>query len=148
MHRLGDAALAGAILVLDQATKALVRARLPLHSERHVLPGLSLSHGRNEGVVFGLLSDASLPLQAILLGAAGAVGTALLAFYWWRLPPERSLARGALALVLGGALGNLIDRVRFGAVTDFVHVYWGQWSWPDFNVADSAIVIGLVLLLF
>ena len=83
---------------------------------------------------------------AIHEGATGLF-TGAIATYAWRLPDEARLPRLALAFILGGAIGNLIDRVRFGYVVDFIHVYWNQHSWPDFNVADSAISTGVALLL-
>jgi signal peptidase II len=136
------------VVVLDQLTKWLVVRSLDLHEYRPLVDGLlSLSHVRNRGAAFGILSDADLPYQAVLFSALSFVALLAIAVYAYRLPSEARLPRTALTLVLGGAVGNLIDRVRLGYVVDFVHVYWRQYQWPDFNVADSAISIGVALLI-
>ncbi|HEY2291186.1 MAG TPA: signal peptidase II [Thermoanaerobaculia bacterium] len=135
-----------AVIVLDQWTKWLVEARLPHHSTRPVIPGLfNLTHVRNTGVAFGLFaSDGGgngWLLTLLGLGALIAVG-----LYFWYTPSHDRVLLAALALVVGGAVGNLIDRVWNGAVTDFLDVYVGLHHWPSFNVADSAISIGIVLM--
>ncbi|HVO11566.1 MAG TPA: signal peptidase II [Vicinamibacteria bacterium] len=136
-----------AVVGLDQACKALVAHALELHQSVPLVDGLlSLSHVRNRGAAFGLLSDWDLPHQSILLSVLSVAALAAIAVYFLRLPASAQLPRAALALVLGGAVGNLVDRVRLGYVIDFVHVYWRSHQWPDFNVADSAITIGVTLL--
>jgi signal peptidase II len=128
-----------ALVVLDQWTKALVVRSLALHEYVPVIDGLlSLSHG--------LLSDWDIPYQSALLSALSVLALLAIALYFLRLPATARLPRLALALVLGGAVGNLIDRVRLGYVVDFVHAYWRHHQWPDFNVADSAITVGVTLL--
>jgi signal peptidase II len=135
------------VLVLDQWTKWLVEAHLPHHTAQPIIPGfLNLTHVRNTGVAFGLFaSDAGVGNNWLLtllgIGALVAVGV----YFWFAPARERSLLV-ALALVVGGAVGNLIDRVSSGAVTDFIDVYVGAHHWPSFNVADSAISIGIVLM--
>jgi len=139
--------LMAVIVVLDQATKAIVVRSLELHQYVPLVDGLlSLSHVRNRGAAFGLLSDWDVPYQSALLAVLSLAALLAIAFYFMRLPATARLPRVALALVLGGAVGNLIDRVRLGYVVDFVHVYWRQHQWPDFNVADSAITVGVTLL--
>jgi signal peptidase II len=136
------------IVAADQLTKWLVRRSLELHEYREIVSGLlSLSHVRNRGAAFGILADADLPYQSALFVALSLVALGAIALYTRKLPETAFLPQVALALILGGAVGNLIDRVTFGYVTDFVHVYWKQYSWPDFNVADSAISTGVCLLL-
>ena len=135
-----------AVIVLDQWTKWLVEAHLPHHSTHPVIPGLfNLTHVRNTGVAFGLFAsdgDGGGWLLTVLgLGALIAVG-----LYFWYTPSRDRVLLIALALVVGGAVGNLIDRVSSGAVTDFLDVYLGLHHWPSFNVADSAISIGIVLM--
>jgi len=135
-----------AVIVLDQWTKWLVEAHLPHHSTRPVIPGLfNLTHVRNTGVAFGLFASAGTGggwlLTVLGLGALVAVG-----LYFWYTPSRDRVLLIALALVVGGAVGNLIDRVSSGAVTDFLDVYLGLHHWPSFNVADSAISIGIVLM--
>jgi signal peptidase II len=136
-----------AVVLLDQGTKAIVVRALALHEYVPLVDGLlSLSHVRNRGAAFGLLSDWDLPYQSAILSVLSLCALAAIALYFLRLPPAARLPRVALALVLGGAIGNLIDRTRLGYVVDFVHAYWRQHQWPDFNVADSAITVGVALL--
>lgn len=139
--------LACAVVLLDQLTKWLVDRALELHESRAVIDGLlSLTYVRNRGAAFGLLSDAELPYQALLFTLLSLAALTAIGLYAWRLPPAQRLAQAALALVMGGAVGNLVDRARLGHVIDFVDVYWGTHHWPAFNVADSAISIGVALL--
>jgi signal peptidase II len=136
-----------AIVVLDQITKAIVAARIPLHDTIPVIRGFfDLTHVQNTGAAFGLFASLSSPARATTLTAvAGGVFLAVLA---WSLTSPVTFTRlqTALALVLGGAVGNLIDRVRFQSVTDFLRFYVDRFEWPSFNVADSAISVGVVLL--
>jgi signal peptidase II len=135
------------VLVLDQWTKWLVEVHLPHHSAQPIIPGLlNLTHVRNTGVAFGLFASdggggSGWLLTLLGLGALVAVGL----YFWFAPTRDRSLLV-ALALVVGGAIGNLIDRVSSGAVTDFIDVYVGAHHWPSFNVADSAISIGILLM--
>lgn len=134
------------VLVLDQWTKWLVEAHLPHHSAQEIIPGfLNLTHVRNTGVAFGLFASEGggngLLLTLLGLGALVAVS-----IYFWFTPSRDRMLLTALALVVGGAIGNLIDRVSSGAVTDFVDVYVGVHHWPSFNIADSAISVGIVLM--
>src|SRR5262249_55763268 len=146
--RLLEAACALAVVALDQLTKALVRSQLRLYHVHEIIPGLlSLVHGGTRGMAFGVFSPGGLPRQALLLAVISAAVLLLVVAQWHRLAEGPATARIALALIAGGAVGNLVDRIRLGYVTDFVHVYWGSHVWPDFNVADSAISIGIVLLL-
>ena len=146
--RVAYALLSAFVVAADQLTKWLVRTHLDLHEYREVVSGLlSLSHVRNRGAAFGILSEAELPYQSALFAALSLIALGAIALYARRLPVTARLPQTALALILGGAVGNLIDRVRHGFVTDFVHVYWKQHVWPDFNVADSAISVGVCLLL-
>ena len=133
------------VLVLDQWTKWLVETHLPHHMAQPIIPGLlNLTHVRNTGVAFGLFASnvgGGWLLTLLGLGALAAVGI----YFWFAPTRDRSLLV-ALALVVGGAVGNLIDRVSSGAVTDFIDVYVGVHHWPSFNVADSAISIGILLM--
>jgi signal peptidase II len=137
-----------AIVVLDQVTKAAVRSALPLHSTRPVIPGvLDLIHVQNAGVAFGLMNDFDHPYRAFLtlgLAVAALVG---IGYYARQLHPEERLARLGLSLILGGAVGNLVDRLRHGFVVDFIDVYWRGWHFWAFNVADAAISLGATLVL-
>ena len=136
--------IAGAIVAADQATKALVRSRLPLHASETIISGvLDLTHVRNTGAAFGILSAMDFPYKAgaIALLATGAL--VAVGLFAAQLSPHQKLARVGLALILGGAVGNLIDRVTAGYVLDFVDVYWRDWHFWAFNVADAAITVGV-----
>lgn len=132
------AALTIAVVAVDQATKALVRANVDLGSRDGVFPGVEIVHVRNRGVAFGLFSDGGIVLVAI--GVASVV--ALLAFFAGH--SRRPLVWLPTGLLLGGAAGNLIDRTRQGFVTDFIDLPF----WPAFNLADSCITIGVLSLLY
>ena len=132
------AALALAVVAADQATKALVRANIDIGSRDGVFPGVELVHVRNRGVAFGLFADGGFVLIAI--GAACVV--ALLAFFVTH--SRRPLVWLPTGLLLGGAAGNLIDRLHQGYVTDFIDLP----LWPSFNLADSCITIGVLSLLY
>ena len=139
--------LALVVTVLDQITKAMVRRSIGFHDEVVLIPGfLSLRHGENRGLAFGMLGDAPLPFQAVLLTILALTLVSLLLVFWGRVATTKT-AHTALGLILGGAVGNVIDRVRTGGVTDFVHAYWRGHAWPDFNLADSAICVAIGLLL-
>ena len=136
------------IVALDQATKALVRAMLPLHASVQVVPGLvDFTHVRNTGAAFGILNAAEFPLKTVVI-AVIATG-ALIAVGWYSasLARQQLAARIGLALIIGGAAGNLLDRLVAGSVVDFVDVYWRTYHFWAFNVADSAITIGVALMI-
>ena len=142
--RVGDLGLAGLIVLIDQLTKMLVRAALPLHASTRIVPGfLDLTHVRNTGAAFGILNGVDFPFKTPLLIAVAIVALISIGVYATQLPSQQRLARVGLALVLGGAVGNLIDRARTGYVLDFVDVYWRNHHFWAFNVADSAITIGV-----
>jgi signal peptidase II len=137
--------LAGLIVVADQATKALVRAFIPLHASRTLVPGfLDLTHVQNSGAAFGILNATDFPMKQALIAVVATAALISIAFYAARLSPHQRLARLGLALILGGAAGNLIDRVTAGYVVDFVDVYWKHYHFWAFNVADSAITVGVI----
>lgn len=136
-----------AILALDQWTKWLVEAHLPHYASTEVIPGLlNFTHVRNTGVAFGLFAANGHDLHTLVLSLVGLFALSVVLVYFWRTPAEDRLLLVALSLVLGGAVGNLADRIAGGAVTDFIDVYVGTYHWHTFNVADSAITIGLGLM--
>lgn len=139
---------AAAVFVLDRLTKWIIETRFALHEALEVIPGFfNIVHARNEGAAFSMLAQADARWRdPLLIG----VSLAALVLVVTLLRNTRNLERGAswaLALILGGASGNLYDRVAFGSVTDFLDFYVGAAHWPAFNVADSAIVCGSALLL-
>jgi len=135
------------IIALDQWTKWLVEIHLPQHTAQPVIPGfLNLTHVRNTGVAFGLFASQGMSGGSWLLTLLGLAALAAVAIYFWFASVHDRLLLLSLASVVGGAVGNLIDRMSSGAVTDFIDVYVGTYHWPSFNVADSAISIGIVLM--
>ena len=139
---------AAIIVVVDQITKALVRSKLELHESVNVIPGLfDLTHVRNTGAAFGMLNSLEFQYKPVVMVIVALVALAAVATYALTLPPDQRLARWGLSLILGGAVGNLIDRATVGYVVDFVDVYWHGVHFWAFNVADSAITVGVVLML-
>jgi signal peptidase II len=135
------------VLSLDQWTKALVSRHLELHESVAVIPGFfSISHVLNRGAAFSLFADAPPHLARWGLVVFSVLVIAAVLLVLWRAAAEVSKVSIALALILGGATGNLIDRIRLGSVIDFLAFDFGSYHWPDFNIADSAIVIGSCLL--
>ena len=139
-------ALSLVVIALDQLTKAIVLAALEPYMPHPVIPGfLNWTLAFNTGAAFSFLADQQGWQRWLFSGLAVSV-SAVLTRWLARIPRADWRTALPLALVIGGALGNLIDRVRFGHVTDFIQVYYQQWAFPSFNVADSAISVGAVLL--
>lgn len=138
--------VAGAVFLLDQGTKYLAMIGLEPHVPLSVLPGLDLTLVYNRGAAFSLLSDAGGWQRWFFSIFSGAV-VIFIIVWLYRIPREQVWLLCALSLVLGGALGNLWDRLALGVVVDFIDVHYKGWHWPAFNVADSAISIGAVMLL-
>ena len=146
--RLRRAALVAAVvLALDQGTKALVQRTMRLHQSIRVTSFFDLTYLRNPGAAFSLFRDAPATIRLPLFLLVTVVVSAALVSYLRSTPVERTWTVVALGAILGGALGNLVCRVRYGEVVDFVYLHWGEWYWPAFNVADSAISVGAVVLL-
>ena len=143
------AGIVAAIVIADQWTKWLVQEHVPLYGSIPVIEGFfDLTHVRNTGVAFGLLNTVDIPFKAGLTTAVALAALVAIGFYATQLSPREKLARLGLTLVVGGAVGNLIDRATAGFVVDFVDVYWGGWHFWAFNVADAAITVGATLLIF
>ena len=143
------ALIAAAVIALDQYTKHLICAGLDLYGRIEVIPGyLDIIHIRNAGVAFGFLKGFGGEYKTLSLIAVAAVAVFLLGFLISQVRREQKLQAFSLALILGGAVGNIIDRFRLGEVVDFVDAHWLEsYHWPAFNVADMAISIGIALLL-
>lgn len=138
-----------AIIALDVWTKALVLARIDLHETIPVIPNFfQLVHVRNTGAAFGIGANASSQLVPLLLNLGAIAVFCVVVVYALRSAVTDRVLQTGLHLILGGAIGNLLDRFRFGFVVDFLDVYVGDKHWPAFNVADSAICIGIALLFF
>jgi signal peptidase II len=147
-YRAAWALLTLAVVALDQASKWMVRSALPLHESVPVIPGLfHLTHITNRGALFGMLHDLADPWRGAIFTAVPVLAAGLILWFQARTPAADRLAQCGLSLVLAGAVGNLVDRLRFGHVTDFLDVFVGRHHWPAFNVADSAICVGVGFLL-
>jgi len=134
------------VLLVDQCTKLLADAMLSLHQQVPLIPYFALFKAYNSGAAFSFLSSAS-GWQRWFFVVLALIVIAVLLVWLRRLPAEEVRNKLALALILGGAVGNLIDRLVYGYVIDFLDVYYGSWHWPAFNVADAAISVGAFLLL-
>jgi signal peptidase II len=136
-------------LPLDQLTKILVMLKLPLGSQAPLIPGfLNLVHVRNKGAAFGMLSGWAAEYTWLFFVGTTGLALGVLGYLLWRLPDDHWPAALGYSLILTGALGNLIDRVRLGEVVDFIDVYWGRYHWPAFNVADSLVCVGAAVLVW
>jgi signal peptidase II len=138
--------LAAAVIAVDQWTKWIVEATLPFGTSLYVLPVLDLVHVRNTGAAFSFLAKASGWQRELFIGI-GVLASAWILWMIARAQRSQAVFCLALGLILGGALGNVIDRVRLGAVVDFLHFHWGPYYWPAFNMADTAITCGAILLI-
>ncbi len=139
--------VAAVVVLLDQATKAAVQTSMHLHQSVPLTPFVDLVYLRNPGAAFSLLRDAPAFFRLPLFVVVTVVVAGALVAYLRSTPPEQTWIITALGAILGGAVGNLICRVRYGEVVDFVFLHWGDWYWPAFNVADSAISVGAVVIL-
>ena len=143
-----DILLPIAIVVVDQITKAIVRSRLPLYSSTTIIPGfMDFTHVPNSGTAFGLLQSVNFPFKTALIALIAATAMISVGIYAASLARHQLVARIGLALIIGGAAGNLIDRVVAGSVVDFVDVYWRSYHFWVFNVADSAISVGVTMMI-
>ncbi len=146
--RLGFAIIVLAVLVLDQASKSAITSQMAFGQSVPVVPGLlhiTLVH--NTGMAFGILSAQTIPFKTVLVTLLSLAALTAVGIYALKTPAHQTLTRWGLAFVLGGALGNIIDRSRLGYVVDFVDVFYRGSHWPAFNLADTAICTGVGLLL-
>ncbi len=142
----------GALLIsvpLDQITKILVSSNLIYGSKQAVIEGFFyLTHVRNPGAAFGLFTDGPAEIRLPFFIGVSLIAIFIVGSFYRRLAPGDRFLPLALGLILGGAIGNLIDRIRLGEVVDFLHFrLWSGYSWPDFNIADSVIVVGVGMLI-
>jgi signal peptidase II len=146
--RLYHLLIALAIFTLDQITKAIIEATIPLHDARTIIPGfMNLTHVKNRGAAFGIFAEAPSQSKLMLVVFLSVVALGVVVTLLWRNQPQAKRTGVGLALILGGAIGNLFDRLVHGSVVDFAEFFYGNYHFPAFNVADSAIVIGASLLL-
>ncbi len=137
-----------AVLVLDQWTKWLIESHLSTYASVEIIPGFfNLTHVRNTGVAFGLFAAHGSAVGTWVLSGLGILALGFVGIYFRQVPRGERMLLFALALILGGAIGNLMDRIASGGVTDFLDFYVGQYHWHTFNVADSAITVGIGLMI-
>ena len=138
--------LSALVIVIDQITKRIVDTTMQLYQSIELIPYFQLTYMRNQGAAFSFLSGAG-GWQRWFFIALAVIASVFICFWLKKLNRSQRWEAIAWSLVLGGALGNLIDRILYGYVIDFLDVYIGDWHWPAFNVADSAITLGVAMLL-
>lgn len=134
------------VVVLDQLTKLWVISAFELYESVELVPFLNLTYVQNKGAAFSFLSSAG-GWQRWFFTGVSVIAIGVLFIWIKRLKPDEKLLAVSMSLILGGAVGNLYDRLAYGYVIDFLDAYYQQWHWPVFNVADSAIVLGVTLML-
>ena len=138
----------GILVALDQVTKIWIDQNMRLYESRPILEGfLDLHYIRNPGAAFGLLSRSDSPFRIPFFVGVSFLAIGVILYLFHNVEPSEVLVPVALSLVLGGAVGNLIDRVRLGEVIDFIYFHYRRFAWPAFNVADIAITVGVFLLI-
>lgn len=141
--------IAGAVVITDQIIKTAILKNLPLYHSVTVIPGFfSLTHIHNPGGAFGFLAGQSSSIRNLVFILISSLAVGLIVYFYKHTPKTHPLLAAGFALISGGAAGNLIDRLRFGKVIDFLDFYIGSYHWPAFNVADSAITVGVAIFLF
>ena len=141
--------VAGLVVLLDQITKALILHNMPLYNSISVIPGFfNLTHVQNPGGAFGFMANQSPNLRIILFLIVSFLAICLILFLYINTPKTHPLLATGFAMIFGGAIGNLIDRIRFGKVVDFLDFYIGNLHWPAFNVADSSVSVGIAIFIF
>jgi signal peptidase II len=142
------ALIGGSVVILDQVTKVYIDTAFQLHESLPIIPDLfSITYVRNPGAAFGLFAQRGEQFRSILFSGIAVVALLLLGTMIYQTPKEERGHLLSLSLLLGGAMGNIIDRIRLGEVIDFLDFYIGSYHWPAFNVADSAITVGVTLLM-
>jgi signal peptidase II len=140
--------IAGLVVILDQASKLLVRTHIQIYQSIMVIPGFfNITDVRNPGGAFGFMAAGSQGIRLLLFVGVSAIAMALIVYFYRQTPKSHPYLSAALAMIFGGAVGNLIDRLRFGAVVDFLDVHVGVYHWPAFNLADSAITVGIAIFI-
>jgi len=134
------------VVILDQVSKLAIAGSMQLYQSIPIMPFFKLTYVHNTGAAFSFLSEAGGWQRWFFAGLAFVISI-VIAVWLARLKQHETLLAVALSLVLGGAIGNLIDRLAYGYVIDFLDVYYRTWHWPAFNIADSAITLGVILML-
>jgi signal peptidase II len=141
--------VSGILIVLDQISKMVILRSMPLYETIPVIPGFfNITHIHNPGGAFGFMAGQGPEVRSLLFLAMSTLAAVVIVFFYLRTPAGYSWLSTALLLIFGGAVGNMIDRVRFGEVVDFLDFYAGGYHWPAFNVADSGITVGMAILVY
>ncbi len=141
--------VAALVILVDQVSKALILNNLPMHQSVKVIEGLfDITHIRNPGGAFGLMANMSAATRMFVFLFLSSLAVGLLFYLYIKTPKTHSFLATGFAMIFGGAIGNLIDRIRFGNVVDFLDFYIDKYHWPAFNIADSAITIGIFIFVF
>ncbi len=141
--------IAGALVLLDQATKMIILHTMPLYGVVTVIPGFfNIVHVHNPGGAFGFLANHSAILRQFVFLFVSGAAVFLILYFYHKTPETHRFLSLAFAMIFGGAVGNMIDRIRFGIVVDFLDFHIGNLHWPAFNVADSAISIGMGIFVY
>jgi len=141
--------IAGLVIIADQITKTLILNGMPLYHSINIIPGFfNLTHIHNPGGAFGFFANQSPLFRQILFVFVSSLAVFLIFIFYNNTPRSQPFLATGLAMVIGGAIGNLVDRIRFGKVVDFLDFYIANTHWPAFNVADSAISIGSAIFIF
>lgn len=139
---------AAGVVLLDQLSKAVVVQHMALHESFPVIAGFfNITYVRNTGAAFGILSGQAPWLRSVLLVGSSILAVGFILWIWVKEGNSSWSRAVSLGMILGGALGNMLDRVRLGEVIDFLDFYWGKYHWPAFNVADSAVTVGILMFL-
>jgi len=142
-------AISSVVVILDQLSKWIISTSLSFYEEIQIIPGFfNLIYIHNPGGAFGVFAKSQGNLQSILFILIALAAMGLVLYLYKKTPPEYPVLSCGFALIFGGALGNMIDRFRLGEVIDFIDIYIGHYHWPAFNIADSAISIGMVIFGF
>ena len=141
--------IGGIIVIIDQLTKYFIIQHVPLHDTVPVISGLfNIIHIKNPGGAFGLLANLSPNMRAFIFLFISSLAIGLILYFYFKTPTAHTWLAVGFALIFGGAVGNLIDRIRLGVVTDFLDFYISKYHWPAFNVADSAITLGIGIFVY
>ncbi len=141
--------VAGVVVLLDQFTKVMVQLNLPLYNNIVIIPGFfNLTHIHNPGGAFGFLAGQNTVFRDLFFIIFSVLALCVLIYLYQKTPKTYPVLSLGFALIFGGAAGNLIDRIRFGKVVDFIDIYIGDLHWPAFNIADSGITVGILIFIY
>jgi len=143
------AVISGLVAILDQITKVIILKNISLHHSVTVIPRFfNITHIHNPGGAFGFMASQNSSVRNLLFLFLSSLAVCVVFYFYKNTPRTHPLLATGIALIFGGAIGNLIDRIRFGKVVDFLDFYIGTYHWPAFNVADSAITVGIIIFIF